>query len=159
MYLRAGKTKKFSAFHVENGKIQSMLWFYVCFNVEIRVIWVKNKLFLRFMYVFYEITRFLGKKRLIFSKLQMIYANKMLNSVFFSQIKHISTKKNFEMYLRAGKTKKFSVFHVENGKIQSMLWFYVCFNVEIRVIWVKNKLFLRFMYVFYEITRFLGKKG
>ena len=41
----------------------------------------------------------------------------MLNSVFFSQIKHISTKKNFEMYLRAaGKTKKFSVFHVENGK-------------------------------------------
>ena len=68
------------------------------------------------------------------------------------------------MYLRAGKTKKFSVFHVENGKIQSIengkiqLWFYVCFNVEIRVIWVKNKLFLRFMYVFYEITRFLGKK-
>ena len=46
----------------------------------------------------------------------------MLNSVFFSQIKHISTKKNFEMYLKAGKTKKFSVFHVENGKIQSMLW-------------------------------------
>ena len=82
----------------------------------------------------------------------------MLNSVFLSQIKHISTKKNFEMYLRAGKTKKFSVFHVENGKIQSMLWFYVCFNIEIRVIWVKNKLFLRFMYVFYEITRFLGKK-
>ena len=82
----------------------------------------------------------------------------MLNSVLFSQIKHISTKKNFEMYLRAGKTKKFSVFHVENGKIQSMLWFYVCFNVEIRVIWVKNKLFLRFMSVFYEITRFLGKK-
>ena len=83
----------------------------------------------------------------------------MLNSVFFSQIKHISTKKNFEMYLRAGKTKKFSVFHVENGKIQSMLWFYVCFNVEIRVICVKNKLFLRFIYVFDEITRFLGKKG
>ena len=45
------------------------------------------------------------------------------------------------MYLRAGKTNKFSVFQ-ENGKIQSMLWFYVCFNVEIRVIWVKNKLFL-----------------
>ena len=56
----------------------------------------------------------------------------MFNSVFFLQIKHISTKKNFEMYLRAGKTNKFSVFHVENGKIQSMLWFYVCFNVEIR---------------------------
>ena len=82
----------------------------------------------------------------------------MFNSVFFLQIKHISTKKNFEMYLRAGKTNKFSVFHVENGKIQSMLWFYLCFNVEIRVIWVKNKLFLRFMYVFYEITRFLCKK-
>ena len=82
MYLRAGKTKKFSVFHVENGKIQSMLWFYVCFNVEIRVIWVKNKLFLRFMYVFYEITRFLGKKRLILSKLQMIYANKC--SILFS---------------------------------------------------------------------------
>ena len=115
MYLRAGKTKKFSVFHVENGKIQSMLWFYVCFNVEIRVIWVKNKLFLRFMYVFYEITRFLGKKRLILSKLQMIYANKC--SILFSfrrkQIKHISTKKNFEMYLRAGKTK-----YVENGGLR-----------------------------------------
>ena len=62
------------------------------------------------------------------------------------------------MYLRAGKTKKFSVFHVENGKIQSMLLFYVCFNEEIRVIWVKNKFFLRFMNVFYEITRvFRGK--
>ena len=48
------------------------------------------------------------------------------------------------MYLRAGKTgktKKCSVFHVENGKIQSMLWFYVCFNVEIRVIWVKKQTF------------------
>ena len=80
----------------------------------------------------------------------------MFNSVFFLQIKHILTKKNFEMYLRTGKTNKFSVFHVENGKIQSMLWFYVSFNVEIRVIWVKNKLFLRFMYVFYEIIRFFG---
>ena len=60
----------------------------------------------------------------------------------FTQIKHISTKKNFEMYLRAGKTKICSVFlRRNNGKIQSMLWFYVCFNVEIRVIWVKNKLF------------------
>ena len=83
MYLRAGKTKKFHVFHVENGKIQSMLWFYLCFNVEIRVIWVKNKLFLRFMYVFYEITRFLGKKSANFcSKLQMIYANKC--SILFS---------------------------------------------------------------------------
>ena len=69
----------------------------------------------------------------------------MFNSVFFLQIKHILTKKNFEMYLRAGKTNNFSVFHVENGKIQSMLWFYLCFNVEIRVICVKNKLFPRFM--------------
>ena len=83
----------------------------------------------------------------------------MFNYVFFLQIKHISTKKNFEMYLRAGKTNKFSVFQVENGKIQSMLWFYVCFNAQIRVIWVKNKLFLRFIYVFYEITRFFVQKG
>ena len=82
MYLRAVKTNKFSVIHVENGKIQSMLWFYVCFNVKIRVIWVKNKLFLRFMYVFYEITWFWGEKRLILSKLQMIYANKC--SILFS---------------------------------------------------------------------------
>ena len=54
----------------------------------------------------------------------------MFNCVLFLQIKHILTKKNFEMYFRAGKTNKFSVFHVENGEIQSMLWFYV--NVEIR---------------------------
>ena len=88
----------------------------------------------------------------------MFYANKC--SILFSFCKlNTFRKKNFEMYLRAGKTNKFSVFNVENGKIQSMLWFYVCFNVEIRVIWVKNKLFLRFIYVFYEITRFLGKKG
>ena len=72
----------------------------------------------------------------------------MFNSVFFLQIEHILTKKNFEMHFRAGKTNRLSVFHVENGKIQSMLWFYVFFNVEIRVILVKNKLFLRFMYVF-----------
>ena len=58
----------------------------------------------------------------------------MFNSVFFLQIKHILTKKNFEMHFRAGKTNIFSVFDVENGKIQSMLWLYVCFNVEIRVI-------------------------
>ena len=38
------------------------------------------------------------------------------------------------MHFRAGKTNRFPVFQVENGKIQSMLWFYVCFNVEIRVI-------------------------
>ena len=78
----------------------------------------------------------------------MFYANKCLISFSFLQIKHILTKKNFEIYLRAGTPNIFSVFHVENSKNQSMLWFYVCFNVEIRVIWVKNKLFLRFMYVF-----------
>ena len=80
----------------------------------------------------------------------------MFNSVLFLQIIHILTKKNFEIYFRAGKINIFSVFHLENSKIQSMLWFYVCFNVEIRVIWVKNKLFLRFMYVFYKINRFFG---
>ena len=84
----------------------------------------------------------------------------MFNSVLFLQIKHNLTKKNFEMYFRAGKTNTFPVFHVENGKIQSMLWFYVCFNVEIRLIWVKNKLFLRFMYVFYwNYKVFLVKKA
>ena len=72
----------------------------------------------------------------------------MFKPVLFLQIIHILTKNNFEIYFRAGKINIFSVFHVENSKIQSMLWFYVCFNVEIRVIWVKNKLFLRFMYVF-----------
>ena len=35
---------------------------------------------------------------------------------FCLQIKHILTKKNFEMHFRAGKTNIFSVFHVENGK-------------------------------------------
>ena len=80
----------------------------------------------------------------------------MFNSVFFLQIRHILIKMNFGMHFRAGKTNIFSVFHVENGKFQSMLWFYECFIVEIRVIWVKNKLFLRFMYVFYEIIRFFG---
>ena len=58
----------------------------------------------------------------------------MFNSVFILQIKHILTKNNFEMHFRRGKTNRFSVFHVENGKIQSMLWFYMCFNVETRVI-------------------------
>ena len=48
----------------------------------------------------------------------------MFNSFSFLQIEHILTKKNFEMYLRAGKTDIFSVSYVENGKIQSMLWFY-----------------------------------
>ena len=44
----------------------------------------------------------------------------MVNSVFFLQIKHILAKKKFEMHFRAGKANRFSVFHVENGKIQSM---------------------------------------
>ena len=83
----------------------------------------------------------------------MFYVNKCSILFFFVQIKHILTKKNFEMHFRAGKTNRFSVFHVENGKIQSMLWFYVCFNGEIRVFCVK-KTFLRFVYVFYEIIRF-----
>ena len=72
----------------------------------------------------------------------------MFNCVLFLQIKHILTKKNIEIYFRAGKTNTFSVFHSENDKIQSMLLFYEGLNVEIHVIWVKNKLFLRFMYVF-----------
>ena len=80
----------------------------------------------------------------------------MFNSVLFLQIKHILTKTNFELFFTAGKSNTFSVFQVESGKIQSMLWFYVCFNVEIRLIWVKNKLFLRFMYVYFEIIRFYG---
>ena len=53
----------------------------------------------------------------------MFYSNKY-NAVFFLQIKHISAKKNFEMYFRPGKTNTFSVYDVENRKIQSMLWFY-----------------------------------
>ena len=78
----------------------------------------------------------------------------MFNCVLFLQIKHILTKKNIEIYFRAGKTNTFSVFHSENDKIQSMLLFYEGLNVEIHVIWLKNKLFLRFLYVFYEIVRF-----
>ena len=81
------------------------------------------------MYVFYEITRFLGKKRLILSKLQMIYANKELNSVFFSQIKHISTKKNFEMYLKAGKTKKFSRFSRRKTVKFSQCYGFMCVSM------------------------------
>ena len=72
----------------------------------------------------------------------------MFNSVFSLQIKHILSKRNFEIHFRAGKTNIFSVFHVEDSKIQSMLLFYGGFNVEICVTYVKIKLFLRFMYVF-----------
>ena len=88
----------------------------------------------------------------------MSYANKCSILFSFCKLNTFSSKKNFEMHLRAGKTNTFSVSHVENRQIQSMLWCYVCFNVEILVIWVKNKRFLRFMYVFYEITRILCKK-
>ena len=58
----------------------------------------------------------------------------MFDSAFFLQIKHNLTKRNFEMYFRPGKTNTFLVFHVENGKTWSMLWFYGCLNVEIHVI-------------------------
>ena len=73
----------------------------------------------------------------------------MVNYFFFLKIKQILIKNNFEMYLRAEKPDIFLVFHVENDNIQSMLWFYLSFNVELRVIWNKNKLFLSFRYVFY----------
>ena len=55
----------------------------------------------------------------------------MFNSVFVLQIKHNLTKKNFEMYFRAGKTNTFTVFHVENGKISvnvMVLWVFQCRN-------------------------------
>ena len=73
-----------------------------------------------------------------------------INSLILSSFWKLNTiclKTTLKCTSELGKTNIFSVFHVENGKIQSMLWFYVCFNVEIHVIWVKNKLFLRFMYV------------
>ena len=43
----------------------------------------------------------------------------MFNSVLILQIKHNLSKKNFEMYFRAGITNTFPVFHVENGELQS----------------------------------------
>ena len=58
----------------------------------------------------------------------MFYATKC-SILFFLQIEHILTKKNFEMHFRGGKTNRFSVFHVENGKIQSMLWFLCVFQL------------------------------
>ena len=63
------------------------------------------------------------------------------------------------MYLRSGKTNIFSVFHVENGKIQSMLFFYLSFNVEMRVIWVKNKLFYDLCTFSMKLSGFSGKKA
>ena len=87
----------------------------------------------------------------------MFYANKWFNSVLFLQIKHILTKKNFEMHFRAGKTNRFSVFHLENGKIQSMFWFYVCFNVEIRVIFgLKTNFFYDLCTFSMKIIRIFG---
>ena len=55
----------------------------------------------------------------------------MFNSDFFLQIKHNLSKNNFEMYFRAGKTNIFSVFHVENGKIQSMFMVLCVFQCRI----------------------------
>ena len=55
----------------------------------------------------------------------------MFISFSFLQIKYILTKKNFKMYLRAGKTDIFSVFHVENGKISvnvMVLCVFQCIN-------------------------------
>ena len=49
-------------------------------------------------------------------------------SVFVLQIKHILTKKKFEMFFTAGKTNTFSVFQVENCEIEPQLWFSVCFH-------------------------------
>ena len=83
----------------------------------------------------------------------------MVNSVLCLQIKHNLTKKNFEIYFTAGETNIFSVFHLENGKIQSMLWFYVCFKVEIHVIWVKNKFFYDLCTFSMKLYGFSGKKG
>ena len=64
------------------------------------------------------------------------------------------------MHFRAGKTNLFSVFHVENSKIQPILWFYVCFNVEICVTYVKKQTFstiyVRFLRNYHG---FSGKKG
>ena len=60
----------------------------------------------------------------------MFSANKWFHSVFFLQIKHILSKKNFEMHFRAGKTNRFSVFHVENnGKIQSTYYGFMCVSM------------------------------
>ena len=47
----------------------------------------------------------------------------MFNSVLFLQIKHNLTKKNFELYFRAGKTNTFPVFHVENVKFSQCYGF------------------------------------
>ena len=66
----------------------------------------------------------------------------MFLSFSFLQIKHILTKKNFEMYLRAGKTDIFSVFYVENGKMQYVKnWKYISFSssqVHFKVLFSQN---------------------
>ena len=52
------------------------------------------------------------------------------------------------------KLRNFTVFSREKTVIFSQCYGFMCvLNVEIRVIWVKNKLFLRFMYVFYEMYK------
>ena len=71
----------------------------------------------------------------------MFYANKSLILSSFWKLNTICLKTTLKCTSELEKTNIFSVFHVENGKIQSMLWFYVCFKAEIHVIWVKNKLF------------------
>ena len=85
----------------------------------------------------------------------MFYANKCLIMSSFCKLNTFWLERTLNCTSELEKLIRFSVFHVENGEIQSMLWVYVCFNVEIHVILVKNKLFLRFMYVFFEIIRFL----
>ena len=61
----------------------------------------------------------------------------MFNSVLsLCKLNTFLTKRNFEIYFRAGKTNIFSVFHVEDSKNSvnvMVLWG--------RVIWVKNQTF------------------
>ena len=78
MFFKFGKTNKFSIFHLENGDIQSVLLFSVCFHVEKPVISVKNKRFVRLVYVFYLSISFFLEKSIILSKLLAFEANKCL---------------------------------------------------------------------------------
>ena len=62
----------------------------------------------------------------------------MFNSVFFLQIKHILTKKNFEMFFRVVKINTFSVFHVEsqNYLIQDS---FISFDTNIWLLWFSER--------------------
>ena len=71
----------------------------------------------------------LGKKRLILSKLQMIYANKCSILFSFRKLNTFRLKRTLKCYLRAGKTNKFSVFHVENGKFQCQSYGFMCVSM------------------------------